>query len=223
MAKVRRANAYRQLERPYTRTSKFRAKSFIRAVPQRKVVRYCMGDLKRHDFPYRLYLRANDDLQIRHNAIESARMTSNRLLEKVIGKTGYKMIIRIFPHHILRENPLASGAGADRMSTGMKMSFGKPIGSAARVRVGQILFEIQTEKAHIETAKKALTRAKNKFPCSCTIEIVEPKVEKKKPAQKTEKKVEAKPEPKKEAAPVEEKPATPEPAKEEPKPEVAAE
>ena len=48
---------------------------------------------------------------------------------------GYFFQLRIYPHHILRENPLAAGAGADRMSTGMKCAFGKPISVAARVKV----------------------------------------------------------------------------------------
>ena len=196
MAKVRRANAYRQLERPYTRTSKYRAKSFIRAIPQRKVVKYDMGNLQRIQWPFTYYLKAKDSLQIRHNAIEAGRMTANRHLEKTAGKGNYRMKIRIYPHHILRENPLASGAGADRMSTGMKMSFGKPIGSAAQVRKGQIIFEVHTTKEHLMTVKKALNRAKNKFACSCAIELVENKPAKKAKAKATPK--EAKPAPKEE-------------------------
>ncbi|HLC89113.1 MAG TPA: ribosomal protein L16 [Candidatus Nanoarchaeia archaeon] len=69
--------------------------------------------------------------------IESARMTSNRVLEKNIGRE-YHLRIKIYPHHVLRENPLASGAEADRMSTGMKLSFGKSISTAARVRKARL-------------------------------------------------------------------------------------
>ncbi|MBR9703247.1 50S ribosomal protein L16, partial [Candidatus Woesearchaeota archaeon] len=73
------------------------------------------------------------------------------------------------PHHILRENPLASGAGADRMSTGMKMSFGKPIGLAAQVRKGKKIIEISVDPQNVATAKLALKRAASKFPCACRI------------------------------------------------------
>ena len=114
-------------------------------------------------------LKSKDSLQIRHNAIESARLSANRLLEKNLGKQGFCLRIRIYPHHILRENPLASGAGADRMSTGMKKSFGKPIGIAAQVHKGQVLFEASVDKEHFETAKMALKRASYKLPCSCMI------------------------------------------------------
>ena len=71
--------------------------------------------------------------------------------------------------------PGAVGAGADRFSTGMQKSFGKPIGNAAQVKKGQVIFEIGIDKANLELAKKALTRAKTKLPCSCIIEVKENK------------------------------------------------
>jgi large subunit ribosomal protein L10e len=134
-----------------------------------------MGELTK-EFSCTLLLRSKDTLQIRDNAIESARQTSNRILQKKIGKNGWKMKLRMFPHHVLRENPLASGAGADRMSTGMTMSFGKPIGIAARIKKGQIILQVDTDKANINVAKDALRRAASKFPCSCSVEVVEKKI-----------------------------------------------
>jgi large subunit ribosomal protein L10e len=131
-----------------------------------------MGELTK-EFPYTVRLKSLNALQIRDNAIEAARQTSNRVLQKHLGKVGWMMKIRMFPHHILRENPLASGAGADRMSTGMKCSFGKPIGIAAQIREGQTLFEIRTSKANLATAKEALRRAGTKLPCSCSIDVVD--------------------------------------------------
>lgn len=174
MAKIRKAVSYRRLERPYTRKSKYRKLSFVRASPHSKIVRFEMGEIgKKFSHTFKLISKA--DIQIRHDALESARQTSNRLLEKEIGKTGYFMKIRVFPHHILRENPLAAGAGADRMSTGMQRSFGKPIGIAARVKKGQILIQLDVSKEYLETAKHALKRASYKFPCKCSIEVVENK------------------------------------------------
>lgn len=170
MAKLRRAIAYRRIERPYTRKSKYRKKTFIRAAPANRVVMFDMGDPKKK-YEYILYLISKDDLQIRHNALESARMTSNRALEKELGKTGYHLKIRVFPHHILRENPIAAGAGADRFSTGMQKSFGKPIGLAAQIKKGQKIFSVSVNKNNLELAKKALTKAQKKIPCSCTIVV----------------------------------------------------
>ena len=175
MARIRKGCSYRRVERAYTRISKFREKSFIRITPHPKIVRYDMGEMQKK-FQYTLDLISKNRLQIRDNAIESARQTSNRFLEKKLGATGYFYKIRIYPHHILRENPLAAGAGADRMSTGMAHSFGKPIGIAAQIREGQTLFTLNVDKSNIEVAKQALERASKKLPCSCRISIVENKV-----------------------------------------------
>lgn len=174
MARLRKFAAYRSVERPYTRISKYRTKSYVRARPNCRIVRFDMGDLTKK-FPYSVQLKSNDAMQVRDNAIEAARQTGNRLLQKKIGKTGWMFKIRMFPHHILRENPLASGAGADRMSTGMKCSFGKPIGIAARIRKGQVMFQIDTNKTHLEVAKDALRRAGSKLPMGTSIEVVERK------------------------------------------------
>jgi large subunit ribosomal protein L10e len=186
MAKLRKGVSYRRLDaRPYTRRSKYKKKSFIRTTPASKVVHYDMGAANK-TFPFTAYIKAKDALQIRHNALESARLTCNKLMETTVGKGSYHFKIRIYPHHVLRENALASGAGADRLSTGMKMSFGKAVGIAARVRKNQVIFEIHTDKQFVVTAKKALKRAQYKLPGSCIIEVVENKpVVKAKPKAKT--------------------------------------
>ena len=168
MARLRRAVAYRKLERPYTRYSKYKKHRFVRARPVCRVVRFDMGSATK-DFESSLHLISKADLQIRDNAIESARQTANRTLEKVLGKSGFHLKVRMYPHHILRENPLAAGAGADRMSTGMAHSFGKVIGIAARIKKGQTLLSVRLNKKDIALGRQALTRASRKFPCQCAI------------------------------------------------------
>ncbi|MFH0869733.1 MAG: 50S ribosomal protein L16 [archaeon] len=168
MAKLRKGVSYRKLERPYTRKSKYRKKNFVRASPHNLIARYETGDLKKH-FDSVVSVVSLDGVQIRHNAIEAARKSSNRVLEKKAGKVGYKLKVRIFPHHILRENPLASGAGADRMSTGMAHPFGKPIGLAAQVHPGQTIFEIFVDKSNLAAAKEAGKRIASKVPCKTRI------------------------------------------------------
>lgn len=170
MARLRKAAAYRRIERAYTRTSKFRQKAYIRARPANHLVHYVMGNLK-GEFDTRVLLRAKESVQIRDNALESARQVTNRFLSSKLGSDGYQFKVRQYPHHILRENPLATGAGADRMSTGMKMSFGKTIGIASRTRAGKVIFEIQVPKAKLDIAKQALKRANFKLPTKCGIEV----------------------------------------------------
>jgi large subunit ribosomal protein L10e len=173
MARIRKFCAYRRIKpTPYTRISKFKDMNFVKASPHISIVVFDMGNPNKK-FDYEVDLIAKDNLQIRHQAIESARMTCNRLLETTLGKSGYCLKVRFYPFHILRENPLAAGAGADRMSTGMAHSFGKPIGRAAQIRKGQVLFTLKVNKQNLETAKKALKRASYKFPCSCLIESKE--------------------------------------------------
>ena len=163
MTRLRKAIAYRRLERAYTRYSKYKKVCYVRARPVCKVVSFDLGD-PRNTYEYELELIAKTDLQIRDNAIESARQTSNRLLEKTIGKNCYAMKVRIYPHHILRENPLASGAGADRMSTGMAHSFGKPTSVLAQVQKDHTVFTAYVNKAGIDAAKQALQRANPRMP-----------------------------------------------------------
>ena len=170
MVRLRKWIAYRKLERPYTRISKYREKSYVRMRPQSHIVRYNMGN-PQAKFTHSLILRSKSDLQIRDNSIESARLTANRMLEAGATATNYYFIVRCYPHHILRENPLATGAGADRFSTGMQKAFGKPIGVAARIYVGKPIFQINVNEPHLGLAKQALIRAKTKLPCACKIEI----------------------------------------------------
>ncbi len=169
MAKLRKFVCYRRVDRPaYTRFSKYKQKSFVSARPVCRVVKFEMGDVK-GNFEKTFHVVSRENVQIRDNALESARQTGNRFLEKTLGKTGYFFKTRIYPHHVLRENPLAAGAGADRMSTGMAHSFGKVIGIAARVKKGQELFTLRVNKPHMDAAMKALKRVASKLPCSSSI------------------------------------------------------
>ncbi len=165
MAKKRKFVAYRSIERPYTRKSKYRKLNFVRSSPRSKIIRFVMGDKKR-EFPFNVKLISDTDLQIRDNAIESGRQTANRCLEKNLGKKGFLMKIRKYPHHVLRENALASGAGADRLSTGMKMSFGKPVGVAVQLFKKETIAEIFCEEKDIPVAKTALEKFSKKLPNS---------------------------------------------------------
>lgn len=170
MARLRKFVAYRALERPYTRVSKYKKKAFIKTKTNIKVVRFNTGNPKKK-FPYSLHLVSKEGLQIRDNALESGRQSCNRLLEIGLGLAGYFMQVRPYPFHILRENPLAAGAGADRFSTGMQKSFGKPIGCAARIQRGQKIVTVCVDKQYIDLAKKALDRFRKKIPGSYMIQI----------------------------------------------------
>lgn len=171
MAKLRKNAAYQNLERPYTRISKYTHKNYVRGgFPHLKITKFDMGSPNKQ-YTTTLQLLSGKSMNIRHNSLEAARMTSNRLLEKAVGKD-YHLRVKVYPFHVLRENALASGAGADRLSTGMKLAYGKPVGCAARVREGQTVMELRINKEHMKMARLALERAAKKFPCSCKIIVV---------------------------------------------------
>ncbi len=171
MARIRKFVAYRRIDKkPYTRYSKYKKYSFIKAKPHCRVARFNTGDPKKK-FELVLHLLTKDNVQIRDNALEAARISCNRTMEKDLGKGGFYLTMRVYPHHILRENPLAAGAGADRLSTGMAHSFGKPIGIAVRAKQGQPIFSLRTDKVNTRLAKRSLKKASQKLPCKCSISI----------------------------------------------------
>ena len=174
MPRLRKFVAYRGLERPYTRISKYKKKSFIKTTPNVKIVRFNTGNLRKK-FPYSVNLVSKCGLNIRDNAMESGRQTCNRLLESTLGTPAYHMQVRPYPHQVIRENPLASGAGADRFSTGMQKAFGKPTGSAVRVKEGQKLITVSVNKKDLQIARDALNRFRKKIPGSYLVQIEENK------------------------------------------------
>ena len=164
---LRPGKCYRKLERPYTRISfKKPRRSYVKGVPALKIHRFETGN-KKKKFSRTLYLAVKEAVQIRHNALESARVSATKSLAKSTGEGNYFLKVLVYPHHVLRENPLATGAGADRFQTGMRLSFGRPIGSAARVKANQKVIEIRVDDE--KAGKKALKIAASKLPAPCFI------------------------------------------------------
>jgi large subunit ribosomal protein L10e len=163
--KLRKWSAYRKVERPYTRWSKSRKKAFVKSRPGKKVIKFDMGDIKGgHDqFPLHLTLITKDTAQMRTNSIEACRITGLKRLERELGRSGFYLRIRAVPHQMIRENPLAAGAGADRLSTGMKHSFGKVIGTACQVHEGKIIFDLFMKKENELLGRDTLKRMSKKL------------------------------------------------------------
>ena len=143
-------------------------------VPGSKIVQFEMGNLSQ-EFPTEVDLIVEESCQIRHSALEAARITTNRRLMKEVGRSNFHFKVRVFPHHVLRENKQATGAGADRVSQGMRRAFGKPVGTAARVKVNQILMTLDTNEQFYIHARAALRKAGMKLSTPVTINIVKGK------------------------------------------------
>ncbi len=160
---LRRAHCYRWDSPAYTRVSNNPADSFVTGIPGIKITRFDMGD-PNGDFELRLDLLSKEDVQLRHNALEAARTTCVRHLEKTLGRKGFYFKVRVYPHHIMRENKMATGAGADRVQSGMRDSFGKPVGQAARVKKEQAIMSVSVPRDKADVAREALRRANAKLP-----------------------------------------------------------
>ena len=95
------AKMYRNLaKKAYTR------REYMGGVPGSKIVQFDMGNLT-EDFPVELSIVAEEACQIRHTALEAARIGINRQLQKEVGRANFHLKIRTFPHHVLRENKQA--------------------------------------------------------------------------------------------------------------------
>jgi len=85
-------------------------------------------------------------------------------LIKTTGKEGYHIRIRAHPFHVIRQNKMLSCAGADRLSSGMRGSYGKPMEMAARIAIGQIIISVRAKDNNAPHVIEALRRSKFKFP-----------------------------------------------------------
>lgn len=170
---LRKASSYsKKHNRPYTRKSKVKSQSYIKTIPQQKVVKFKMGNIKDYEkgkLHNIIKLVSSEGILIRDNALEAARQYVNKILEENL-QGQYYFEVRVFPHHILRENRMLTGAGSDRMSSGMQRSFGSTIGRAAMIKEGQAIFLIAFFHEHSKSLViKSLNGIKAKLPCHARI------------------------------------------------------
>lgn len=116
------------------------------------------------DFPFAAHLVSDEKEQLSSEALEAARVACNKYMTKMAGKDAFHLRVRAHPFHVLRINKMLSCAGADRLQTGMRGAFGKPLGTVARVRIGQTLLSIRSKESNKANCLEALRRAKYKFP-----------------------------------------------------------
>ena len=129
-----------------------------------------MGDTKTK-YAHKVSLLTQSPVQIRHNALEAARVAANKVLSDKLGETGYLRSLCVYPHVILRENRMIATAGADRLQEGMRRSFGKPSSRAARVKADQAILSIYVNDNAVEYAKNALRISAGKLPTTCRIVV----------------------------------------------------
>jgi len=177
MAAIRKAYSYSKRKvTPFTRISKRRQKSFIKVVPPQKIVKFEMGKIapfQQGKLPYVITVVVTEKVQIRHNAFEACRQFLNKKMDReTSGQYMFKVVP--YPHHIQREHKMLTGAGADRMSSGMQLSFGKSVGKAAIMKPEDRLFVFGVgEKRFVPFIRKILKQVNSKLPCSFRVDYEE--------------------------------------------------
>ncbi|MFN3909926.1 MAG: 50S ribosomal protein L16 [Candidatus Anstonellaceae archaeon] len=163
MAGIRPARTCRTLKKvAWTRFSQKKpSKSYISSMPHTNLLNFRMGLIK-PEYDCEFELVAKESVQLRDNALEAGRQAANKYLEKTI-LNNYYFHLRVVCHHVIRENKMIAGAGADRLQKGMRASFGRPTDRAARIKKGQAILSIKTFLNNEKIVKEALRRMKLKL------------------------------------------------------------
>jgi len=149
---------------PYTRLE------YIHGAPQSRITRFNMGTW-RDNYEYVVELKAKETVYMRDVALESLRINVNRQLQKKIGTQNYYFTIVVYPHHVLRENKMMTGAGADRLQEGMRRAFGKPVGRAAAIDKDQTIAKVYTYGNFVDIARMALKIGASKVPKGAYVHV----------------------------------------------------
>jgi large subunit ribosomal protein L10e len=143
---------------------------YIASVPSSKIRRFTTGEPD-DDYTCKVSLIADTNTQISSRALEAARVTASKALTSARGERAFLLEIDPYPHEVVRTHKFMGFAGADRLSQGMRQSFGRPTARAAKVSAGQSVLSISVKTKDIKTAKAALKRASMKLPVSYNVTV----------------------------------------------------
>jgi large subunit ribosomal protein L10e len=161
--------------RPYQhKRSANHRREYARGGSQSKIVRFWGGNkaIPWEDWELVVGLRVNRQIQISSNALEAIRITINSALQNKIGRVNYRFRVRPKPFQKYRENRMLAFAGADRVQSGMRNSFGRSTGVCARVRAGSIVCDVGTSLKDLPIVRDRLRIASMKISCLCTIVVL---------------------------------------------------
>ena len=96
----------------------------------------------------------------------------NSPLTKFIGRLNYRMRIRPKPFQKYRENRMLAFAGADRVQSGMRNSFGRSTGVCARVPAGAVIVDVATHLKNLDIVRERLRIANMKISCSGQVVVL---------------------------------------------------
>ena len=157
----------------YKRSSN-RRREYARGGAQSKIVRFWGGDksIPWENWELVVGLKVDKQIQISSNALEAVRVTINSALQKSLGRTNFRFRVRPKPFQKYRENRMLAFAGADRVQSGMRNSFGRSTGVCARVKAGSIVCDVGISLKDLNVVRDRLRIASMKIPCSCQVVIL---------------------------------------------------
>ncbi len=151
-----------------------RRREYARGGAQSKIQRYWGGNksIDWSDWELTVGLKVNNQIQISSNSLEAVRITINGVLQRNLGRQNYRLRIRPKPFQKYRENRMLAFAGADRVQSGMRNSFGRSTGVCARVRAGQIVADVGCYLKNLPLIRDRLRVASMKISSPCQIVIL---------------------------------------------------
>ncbi|MFX0007189.1 MAG: 50S ribosomal protein L16 [Promethearchaeota archaeon] len=157
----------------YKRSSN-RRREYARGGSQSKIQRYWGGNTNEawEDWELVIGLKANNQVQISSNTLEAIRVTINGVLQRKLGRQNYRLRIRPKPFQKYRENRMLAFAGADRVQSGMRNSFGRSTGVCARIRAGQVVADVGCYLRNLPLIRDRLRVASMKISGSCQIVVL---------------------------------------------------
>ena len=123
---------YRRVKGP-----SFANRKYTGGVPNNRILQFHVGNRRAAEtgqFEMELELCVDEPCQIRHTALEAARVVSNSTIRTAAGPQGCALRVHTYPHQILRETSKQLVLEPIRVSQGMRCAFGKNVGTAARVK-----------------------------------------------------------------------------------------
>lgn len=176
MAVVRRAKAYSK-RKPITNTRKSKKTqySYVKQVPNQKIVKFNMGDIQGFDqgkYKIKITLSTEENIQIRDISLEAFRQSVHKEMTNLLQKN-YFLRCHAYPHNIIRNNRVYSGGSkGERIQTGMSKSFGTPEGRTAVIKKGNPVFTAYfSGEENIPKVRQLFKSAAPKLPCKTRIVI----------------------------------------------------
>ena len=154
--------------RPYQhKRSANHRREYARGGAQSKIQRFWGGNkaIPWEDWELVVGLKINRQIQISSNALEAIRITINTPLQKQLGRSNFRFRVRSKPFQKYRENRMLAFAGADRVQSGMRNSFGRSTGVCARVKAGAIILDVGCNLKDLAYVRERLRIASMKISC----------------------------------------------------------